>query len=112
MSGALRDRLEFAQLLLSIAVVVILAIDMRGQPARTVPMLTLLAGAFSAGVALGRRAERHRLERARGGRRSEMAMAETAMAEMTMAETAMADMAAADTAAAETVFPDQPAGGR
>ncbi|MBK8229029.1 MAG: hypothetical protein IPK72_00305 [Candidatus Eisenbacteria bacterium] len=64
MSPTLRARLEFAQLLLSVAVVVVLAIDMRGQPARGVQLLSLLAGAFSAGVALGRRAERHRLERA------------------------------------------------
>jgi len=53
-------KFELLAILFSVIVVVILAMDMVGRPARLVLILTIVAGSLSAGISTGRLIERFR----------------------------------------------------
>ena len=62
MNQRFRKNVEIIQIVVSLFIVIIVGIDMIGQPARLVTILTLFAGAVGIGVSIGVYAERKRIE--------------------------------------------------
>jgi hypothetical protein len=55
------QRKEIIQIILSVSLMIIAAVEMLGEPARLVSMITITAGAIGTGVGIGVFVERKRL---------------------------------------------------